>query len=175
MTLVIFHALEQLENDGARLIGNTFRIDDEIYLPLYEAKLFNQFNHRPSTFDGVPKVDRFKMKAPTVAVTSEKLMDPEFTILPRFWVNEKIVEHRYSSPQLGEWRLVFRGMTNVMKNSRNSIFAIVPRVAVGNSAPICILENKNLAIYLLAIGNSFAFDYVTRQKFRRRQPELLYS
>jgi hypothetical protein len=51
-----------------------------------------------------------------------------------------------------------------MTNSRNTIFAVIPRVAVGNSAPICDLNDPSLAFAFLAAVNSFALDYSTRQK-----------
>jgi len=42
----LFRTREQLEAEGWRLVGNVFEQNGERYLPLYEAKLFHQFNHR---------------------------------------------------------------------------------------------------------------------------------
>jgi hypothetical protein len=46
----LFRTREQLEAGGWHLEGNIFLKDSAEYLPLFEAKLFHQFNHRPSTF-----------------------------------------------------------------------------------------------------------------------------
>jgi hypothetical protein len=160
----LFHTREQLEAEGWRLEGNIFRKDGAEYLPLYEAKLFHQFNHRPSTFDGIPEVDRFKMKAPTRASSLHQLGDPCYQGLPRFWVSQSDVWAACRSLSTARWFLVFRGMTNVMTNSRNAIFAVLPRTAVGNSAPLCVLQGNKPAFALLSVLNSFVLDYATRQK-----------
>ena len=160
----LFRTREQLEADGWRLEVNIFRKAAESYLPLYEAKLFHQFNHRPSTFDGIAEADRFKMKAPTIASSTDQLEDPCYAPLPRFWVNRRDVDAAFHSFPTLRWFAAFRGMTNVMTNSRNAVFAVLPRTAVGNSAPVCIFADAERVFAFLAAVNSFAFDYATRQK-----------
>ena len=160
----LFRTLEQLNADGWELGGNVFHKGGMEYLPLYEAKLFHQFNHRPSTFEGIPESDRFKMKAPTKAATLNQLSDPSFAPLPRFWVEKSVIISACSCPNEYLWFIVFRGMTNVMTNSRNSIYSVIPRCAVGNSSPICYFSKpKNVSAFLSSV-NSLAFDYATRQK-----------
>ena len=51
MTPDCFRTREQLEQSGWRLEGNVFVKEDERYLPLYEAKLFHQYDHRFATFE----------------------------------------------------------------------------------------------------------------------------
>lgn len=160
----LFRTREQLEAAGWQLDGNIFRQHKDEFLPLYEAKLFHQFNHRPSTFEGIPTEDRFKMKAGTISSTTHQLVSPRYAIHPRFWVNRPDVDHACSSFPSAQTFLVFRGMTNVMTNSRNAVFSVIPRAAVGNSAPICVLTESQLAFAFLAAVNSFPFDYSTRQK-----------
>ncbi len=41
----LFRTRDQMESDGWRLEGNVFTRADERYLPLYEAKLFHQYDH----------------------------------------------------------------------------------------------------------------------------------
>jgi hypothetical protein len=158
----LFRTKEGLEEGGWRLDRNVFRRGEAAFLPLYEAKLFHQFNHRPRTFDGVPQVDRFKVKAPTRELSLDQLSDPWTEMLPRYWVDRTEVEAAAGSNC--RWMLAFRDMTNVMTNSRNAIFAILPFAAVGHSAPIVSLREPALAPFLLAAANSFVFDYTTRQK-----------
>ena len=49
----LFRTRGQLTGAGWRLEGNIFVLGDERYLPLYEAKLFHQYDHRFATFEGV--------------------------------------------------------------------------------------------------------------------------
>lgn len=160
----LFRTREQLEGEGWVLDGNVFRKEGEEYLPLYEAKLFHQFNHRPSTFENIAIEDRFKMKAPTNPASVHQLCDPHFAPHPRFWVDKKAVDNVSSCANSPRWFVVFRGMTNVMTNSRNSIYSIVPYSAAGNSSPICFFGKPEYAYLFLCIANAFVFDYVTRQK-----------
>ena len=48
----LFRTGQQLEDAGFALEGNEFARGDERYLPLYEAKLFHQFDHRFAKFEG---------------------------------------------------------------------------------------------------------------------------
>ena len=49
----LFKTREDLEDEGWELNGNVFLRDGERYLPLYEAKMFHQYDHRFATFEGV--------------------------------------------------------------------------------------------------------------------------
>ena len=50
----LFLTQNQLEESGWSLDGNVYRMSQEKYLPLYEAKLFHQYNHRFNTFESIP-------------------------------------------------------------------------------------------------------------------------
>lgn len=173
----LFRTFEELDAARGTLNGNRWNVCQTVvvdisepreitegtWLPLYEAKLFHQFNHRPSTFEGIPAEDRFKMKAPTVSSTIEALRSPDYCPLSRFWVHESDVDHALKGND-NPWLITFRGMSNVMTNSRNAVFSVIPRVAVGNSSPALVLTRGLLVESLLANANAFIFDYVTRQK-----------
>ncbi len=88
----LFRTREQLACEGWRLEGNTFARGDTRYLPLYEAKLFHQYDHRFATFDGVSEADLRRGNAKEVAGTEKA--DPEFIVLPRYWVPEEEVARR---------------------------------------------------------------------------------
>ena len=90
----LFRTLEQLEEDGWGLHGNIFERGDRRWLPLYEAKLFQQYDHRFATFEGVPASRRFQQNAVTIETGAEEKRDPHVVILPRYWVAEKEVEER---------------------------------------------------------------------------------
>jgi len=85
-------------------------------------------------------------------------------MIPRFWVTETDLKVACGDISDSRWFLVFRGMTNVMTNSRNAVFTVIPGVAAGNSAPICLLKRVEFRFAFVACANSFVFDYATRQK-----------
>jgi hypothetical protein len=157
----LFKSLETLQGEDWRLVGNHFVRNGLEMLPLYEAKLFHQFNHRQNTFDGISPVDRFKVKAPTNQLSAQELANPLTNMLPRYWVSLSEVHNAVRFSQ--EWLVAFRDMTNVMTNSRNAVFSALPLAAVGHSASLLFSAYPDRAV-LLGNFNSFVFDYATRQK-----------
>ena len=83
-----FHTREQLEADGWKLVGNVFRKGGAEYLPLYEAKMIHQFDHRWASY----RVQGGKMVAADVPLSDKE--DPAFAVLPRYWVEAREVHRR---------------------------------------------------------------------------------
>ena len=77
----LFLTREQLEAEGWELDGNVFRRDGAEYLPLYEAKMIHHFNHRWATLQAGETGE---------SPLAEKL-DPNGTVLPRYWVEAREV------------------------------------------------------------------------------------
>ncbi|MDT3682123.1 MAG: N-6 DNA methylase [Truepera sp.] len=159
-----FRTLEELEAEGYALQGNRFaREGNEELLPLYEAKMFHQYNHRYGTFEGIPPEKRFGVKPQTQRITADSLCDPALAPLPRYWVErqevERVVRHDW-------WKaLVFRDIVNVNTNRRTAIFTALPRAAANHVVQFLIVEETQVPLAaLLANLNSLVFDYVTRQK-----------
>jgi hypothetical protein len=48
----LFRTAKDLTAEGWEPNGNTFHKGDAVYLPLYEAKLLHQFDHRWATYNG---------------------------------------------------------------------------------------------------------------------------
>ncbi|MDI6755462.1 MAG: Eco57I restriction-modification methylase domain-containing protein, partial [Thermodesulfobacteriota bacterium] len=71
----LFRTREQLEVDGWRLEGNVFRKDGEEYLPLYEAKMCQPFNHRAA--DVVVSAKAIQRKAQPDSLSVEELQNPD--------------------------------------------------------------------------------------------------
>ena len=67
-------------NDKWELRGNGFFKGDDRLLPLYEAKLFHQFDHRWATY-----VDAEE----TRDLASGEKADPTKFVMPRYWVDER--------------------------------------------------------------------------------------
>jgi hypothetical protein len=88
----LFRTRAQLEAGGWRLAGNAFHRDaaagfgrrEEVWLPLYEAKMMHHFDHRWATYEG----------AATREVTLSEKRDPDFLARPRYWVDGEEVQKR---------------------------------------------------------------------------------
>ncbi|GIW56879.1 MAG: hypothetical protein KatS3mg082_3283 [Nitrospiraceae bacterium] len=82
----LFRTREELEREGFRLQGNVFVSGAERYLPLYEAKMVHQFDHRFGDYRDQPQGSA-STQLPQVPL--ERLADPAYWVLPRYWVAEE--------------------------------------------------------------------------------------
>lgn len=124
-------------------------------LPLYEAKMFHQFDHRWATYEGSETKD----------VTLESKCDPTFQVTPRYWVEKKEIENKLTGKWDKGWLLGFRDICR-STDERTAIFSLLPIVGVGHTAPIFFIDKRNCELIscLIANFNSIVFDFITRQK-----------
>jgi len=127
----------------------------ERMLPLYEAKMIHQFDHRWATYerDGLVR-----------DVTLEEKQDPDFVAMPRYWVRESVVrdqlDGRWDGASLLGWRRIARST-----DERTFISAVLPTHAFGDSIFLMLpMEQPGVIDALEAILASYAFDFVLRQK-----------
>jgi len=125
-------------------------------LPLYEAKMIHQFDHRWATYssDGTSRdADQVEKSA------------PEFTVTPRYWVDVAEVDQCLTEKgwQRG-WLMGWRDITNAT-NERTVIAAIIPRVGVGHTLPL-IFSNQMPSVTAALLGNlgALVLDFVARVK-----------
>jgi hypothetical protein len=126
-------------------------------LPLYEAKMIHQFDHRWATYgaDGSSR-----------DVTVDEKNQPDFTVTPRYWVDAFEVESRLADKGWNRgWLMGWRNVTNAT-NERTLIASAIPVSAVGHSMPLffpCTEDFQRCAAFL---GNwsSLVVDFVARQK-----------
>ena len=83
-----FCTRSQLEADGWKLECNTFRREGEAYLPLYEAKMIHHFDHRWASY----RTEGGKEVAVDVPLQDKE--NPDFSVLPRYWVAAREVRLR---------------------------------------------------------------------------------
>ena len=88
----LFRTREQFSGEGWTLEGNVHTKNEERYLPLYEAKLFHQYDHRFATFEGVD--ERALRGGNAREMTPVEKADPEAVVIPRYWVPEEEVAKR---------------------------------------------------------------------------------
>ena len=131
--------------------------DDKEYVPLYEAKMIHQYDHRYNTYEGISKESLNEGK-PRLLTKEEKRI--ENSVLPRYWIKKKALFSRYGDKQ---WYLVYRMITNAT-NERTLISCIVPQCACGHT--LSLIENLSTreALIFLANINSFCMDFIVRQK-----------
>jgi hypothetical protein len=163
-----FKNRQELEDEGCYPVeASIFKNGDDLFLPVYEGKMIDQYNHRYASV----KEETSNVSGQGVAIetTLEQLKDSHFSTAPRYWCNQKL---RKTSTQL-KWYIGFRDTTNV-NNWRTLIAGILPNICVGNTLPLLIpLEGQeeiyiNQAPLLLANFNSIVLDYISRQKIQAR-------
>ena len=153
----LFYTREQLEKKGWLLAGNVFEKDDERFLPLYEGKMVHHFNHRFATWQSAYG------RVETRDVEPCELQDPNFCILPRYWVAEE--EVRRQLDLMGwqhEWLIGWRKVCRTT-DERTVIGCFFPLCAVGDSLPIGLSKIQE-SFYLTSILSSFICDFIARVK-----------
>jgi hypothetical protein len=131
-------------------------------LPLYEAKMMHQFDHRWATY-----IDFVN----TINVTVDQKKKVDFTIKPRYWIDknevlEKIKGDDENKKLIPKWLMGWRDITNP-QTLRTVIVSIIPIYGIGNTVPI-FKFSKNIksenCVLLYANLNSIVLDFVARQK-----------
>ncbi|PRW65369.1 Eco57I restriction-modification methylase domain-containing protein [Actinopolyspora mortivallis] len=170
----LFHTREELEQDGWQLDGNVFTKDNKRMLPLYEAKMLHHYDHRWASYDANDNARELSLP--------EK-QDPTTVALPRYWTSEHDIptekrdgkgNTRYESGVTSrltsknwdrEWLLGWRDICRAT-DIRTMISSILGKNYSPEGGTLLALPQKatDKATALLAQWNSFAFDFVARQK-----------
>lgn len=158
----LFCTSAQLEAEGWTLEGNVFAREGERMLPLYEAKMVHHFDHRFGDYADRP-ADTEGTALPDVPV--QRLQDPAYSPLPRYWVPSAEVDDRLKERWDRDWLLGWRDICRTT-DERTVIASIVPRVGVGHTTPLMLpgAAGADFVAALCANLCSFVFDYVARQK-----------
>lgn len=158
----LFRIRDELEAEGWRLDGNVFRQGGSAYLPLYEAKMIHQFDHRFGDYALVEmKAGKGVRQMPQAPI--EDLRDPTYVPLPRYWVPEEEVEARLEVWPHG-WLMGWRDVTDARASIRTTIASVVPRVGSGDTLLLMLPSIAEGIFTLPAMLDSFALDYAARQK-----------
>jgi len=159
----LFHTPEQLKGDGFRRDGPIWKKRKQIFLPLYEAKMIQMFDHRAASIR-IETKNWFRQAQPdSTSLVSHQ--NPEFSVEPHWWAEQSKVDDALGKPKPTPL-LAFKNVTSPT-NQRTMISSFIPAVGVINSAPIIRFEGSislTLQSCLLANLNSFVLDYVSRQK-----------
>jgi hypothetical protein len=161
----LFHTRADLEKRGFASVGlNRWRHADEEAVPLYEGKMVQMFDHRAA--DVVLHVENLHRAAQPEVINAVLKEQPDRYPTPQFFV---MASDTSANPN--EWALGFKEIT-APTNSRTMIATMLPGVGFGNKVPLLLpqgLEANQAAravALLIANLNSFAFDFVLRQKLQ---------
>ena len=158
----LFRTREELEEEeGAYPAGgNRFASPSGDWVPLYEGKMVQAFDHRAASIVVNPE-NQHRPAQPKPA-TLDQHQTADWLPNPQFWVLRS--ETAFStSPYL----FAFKDVT-APTNVRSMIAALIPCSGVGNTLPIVSTDGHTAvdAALLLANFNAIPFDYVARQKIR---------
>lgn len=127
----------------------------DVMLPLYEAKMIHHYDHRWATYerDGTVR-----------DVTLEEKQDPDFVVMPRYWVDEREVDVKLEGRWDRDWLLGWRDICR-STDERTCIATINGEHASPEGGTLLTFcEPPEAAPVVLANWNSYAFDFVARQK-----------
>ena len=157
----LFRTREELEEqEGAYPVGNNhFDSPSGKWLPLYEGKMVQAFDHRAASV--VVNPSNLHRPGQPVSSTSDQHRDPGWLPDPQFWV-------LYPNPQ----SYIAYKMITAPTNNRTFIAACLPPSGSGHSMDVLLPEEDaeenfgTIAPLVLGNLNSLPFDFVIRQKIQ---------
>ncbi|WP_334545056.1 Eco57I restriction-modification methylase domain-containing protein [Rhizobium leguminosarum] len=152
-SFVTEEALNSKEGAKASLTRVT---DEGTFLPLYEAKMVHQFDHRWATYSGQDSRD---------SQVSQK-SDSSFEINPRYWVPEDNVKNRLITKNWRhKWLIGWRDITSAHVY-RTLISSPIPLAGCSDTFLLFFPTVKNNIEYSGIIANlgSLVLDFTARQK-----------
>lgn len=158
-----FRTADELTKQRYNRSGQHWTKGKRTCLPLYEAKMVQAYDHRAAGV--LVEKDNWVRQGQTQSTSLVAHQNREFTVTPRWWVDEAEVTKAIDG-RVDGWFLCYKDVTSPT-NERTMIAAMIPRCAVVNSAPILFFETPiapTLQSCLLANLNAIAYDYVARQK-----------
>ncbi len=157
----LFRRASELQAEGYYPVqGNLYRRGKESFLPLYEGKMVQAFDHRAASVAVNP--ENLNRPAQPRDASPDEHANPNWLPSPQYWVPAS----ECSSTLGSNWVLGFKDITSPT-NIRTFIAALFPAVAFGNKVPILMSETKERTEWLLAANfNAVVFDFSTRQKLQ---------
>jgi len=159
-----FHTKERLEEIGGipvdkSNLGGPWKVENELYLPLYEGKMIWFYDHRYNSVVGTKG-----QQGTGLPTTYSQHKNHNYSPMPRYWVKKSETEARVPSNYSRKWFIGFRDVTNAT-NERTMVISIIPRTAIGHKLLSLLSQKKAKKLAaLLANISSLILDYISRQK-----------
>ncbi len=158
----LFRTREELEAGGWKLEGNVFHQYGKRYLPLYEGRMIQHFDHRAASV-GTAEENAFR-SGTTLETGLDDHKNPAYVVQPRYWVRLSVAEGANPRGYSHNFYLGYKDISSAT-NERTFVSAVIPRTAVGNKVPLILPSRTATEIALLSANlSSYVFDYVVRQK-----------
>jgi hypothetical protein len=157
----LFRTAHELIVEEFHLVQGIFERAPEHWIPLYEAKMVHQYDHRFATYEGATQAN---LNVGILAQSSDsEKEDAWFTTTPKYWVSSGLLQE-WQDTRNDKWLLAFRKITSAI-TERTSIFALLPLAGAGDSLLFVQPGTKaHMTSCLLANANSLVLDYAVRQK-----------
>lgn len=158
----LFRTAAELQADGWTLTGNVYIRGDQVYLPLYEAKMIHHFDHRWGTYEGQTAAQSNQGKLPEFDADQHR--DPTALVVPRYWIPESTVLDRLAGKWARRWLM---GVRDICRSTdrRTVIASLLPSSASsGVNLFLTGVADGKLVALLLANLSSYVLDYGARQR-----------
>ncbi len=162
----LFRTPAWLEANGAyRVAANRWKRGAETYVPLYEGKMVQAYDHRAASV--VVNPDNVHRPAQPLPATEMQKQDADWVPNPQYWVDQTSVQECFR----GNWLVALKHVSSPT-NVRTVISAICPIAGFGNSLPVFLATEHRSLLWFQAVANSMAFDFVARQKLQGQNLNL---
>jgi hypothetical protein len=154
----LFRTAAQLAGSGWHRDGTEWKNSDEDHLvPLYEAKMVHQFDHRWAVYEGLDEETR--------SLSLSEKANPSFETEPRYWVQKDAVSEKFSNHSWkNDWLIGWRDICRA-SDERTVISGAIPRVGCGDKF-LMLLPSLSSEKCAAIIGNlnAIVHDFCARQK-----------
>jgi hypothetical protein len=157
----LFIASSEMETEAKRE-SNTWVTSETFFLPLYEGKMFHQFDHR---FADVVMTGNLSRPAQPIETSQVDHQSPHRVLTPRAWVDDRELDERCPNGTCKRWFLGFKDVTS-STNERTLLATVLPRSGIVDSVNLIGLgsDAASATVLLLPSLNAFVMDFVARQK-----------
>jgi hypothetical protein len=129
----LFLSWEELSAKESTPSQNKFVCDETTFLPVYEAKMFHQYDHRFGTYENQSEAQANQGKLPELDDKQHSQVD--LFGIPRYWVDSKYLGNFISHHTSKSWLLTFRDITSAVV-FRTAIAAFIPKVFASETCKI---------------------------------------
>lgn len=153
-----FMRMFDMSNDSSLFRDARRRSELKDPVPLYEAKMIHQFDHRWATY--------LTGQEQASDVGEEDKQSATYSPTPFYWVERDEVDQRLEERGwVYDWLLGFRDIARPT-DERTLIATLFPKAACGNKLPLMFPVGCSALDALVLLGNlnSLVVDYVVRQK-----------
>ena len=173
--MAMFHMANDSSSFVAMPINEADTATERGLVPLYEGKIFWQFDHRYSSLGLFGEDGTGSLFEPKPVVLDFK-QQTNYSIVPRYWIPSHLVQERWQQKGWNHpWVIAWRDVSSAT-NERTIVATVLPAAyGVGHTAGLMMPKvEPQQAACLLALLNSLVVDYVERIKQSSAHASLFY-